>query len=249
MCDPKDTTTEGMELIQNAINALNSKINNKAIADYIALRGNNLSTGALTTSIVNVPFYITSKPVGGELGTGLDEILMQYSLIEAPDNLAPIAVGAGNFEQYMFNYLKSACCNDNGYVVKNDDILAFKDHSITTVTGIQNQVLTWLPTFVQPLTLQLYGKEGVFGNNRNVGKFATPNGEFWRSTVMDMTTAQNPMRFDIEAKYVGCNRNDFGWNIAISTYSKLGVMPTDAYAATDPLNGVNYMIQVNAQNI
>lgn len=249
MCDPNDTTTEGMEIIRNAINALNSRINNKAIADYVALRGNNLSTGALTTGVVSVPFYISTKPVGGELGTGLDEFLMQYSLIDAPDNLSPIAVGTGNFERYMFQYLKSACCNDNGYIPTADDVLAFKDRSITTVTGSQNQVLTWLPTFVQPLTMQLYGQEGLFGNNRNVGKFATPNAEFWRSTVLDMNTAQNPIRYDIEAKYVGCNREDFGWDIAISTYFKLGVMPNDAYSATDPLNGVNYMIQFNATNI
>lgn len=244
MCEPEmnDASYMVLETMERYLDSHYRKINEKLITDFDTIRG-NFSDG--TTAIKNAALY-KANLVNGSISDGIATIINEYQSLDAPV-LTPFIVGAGLMNKYALAADVGCCLSDAGFDVSKAtrEVIYVRDSDVGKVLADDDLLLTWIPQTVVPITYNYFTDN--FALNR-LGEDIMNPANVIRTTFADGSSFQNLMTHDLEIGYKGCTRTDEGWTVAISTSIKLLTIPDDAFALTDPLNGVNWALAFKAIN-
>lgn len=142
----------------------------------------------------------------------------------------PMLIGKGKLRQYT-KLAGIGCCNsqgiDNGELGDYD---YFMDRHVGAVLGNADDFIGLAPGNVQLLTYNKYKGNYIKKNN----------GNFSKTTIIDPFTG---LELDMRWKYDDCNEQ---WILTFSLWYDMFFLPANAFAASDPLEGVNYSLHYRA---
>ena len=171
----------------------------------------------LMVSATQSPFYY-----------GENQILNDFEDIDAPGR--PMLIGGGKLRDYT-RIAGHGCCNAQGINVgTGGEFDYFNDRHVGGILGNADDFIGLAPGNVQLLTYNKYKGDYRKANNGNYAK----------TTIIDPLTG---LELDMRWKYNDC---DEVWILTFSLWYNLWFLPTDAFAPTDPLNGVKYTLHYRA---
>ena len=196
------------------MNAVNTALNKDLLAKQ-ALNFGNFADGTNVKSLKLLED-------GTNASRGIATAQMRHEYDKASASGAPIIVAGGNFDLYA-KMNQIACCNDLGIDLSRwTDYQYFYDRFVDAQVGT-NDMIVLAPGAVQLVTW-----------NKYVGEYAKRNDVFEHGTLTDPFTG---LTYDIKINYDDCKDR---WTIQFGLYFKLVHLPSNAFAADDDLNGVNY---------
>lgn len=159
---------------------------------------------------------------------GENQILNDFEDIDATGR--PMLIGSGKLRDYT-RLVNIGCCNaqgiDNGQA---GDFDFYNDRHVGNILGDPDNFIGLMPGNVQLLTWNKY--KGAYRKANN--------GNYAKTTIIDPLTG---IELDMRWKYDDC---DEVWILTFSLWYNLWFLPTDAFAATDALEGVNYSLNYKA---
>ena len=195
---------------------------NKALLATQALNFGNFMGGS--NALVAVPLLETVKKSPLYYGESL--------VMEAFEDLGvmqrPIVVGAGNLSHYI-RQVGIGCCNDSGISLNQaGNMDFFRDRFVQSVIGA-NHFIGLIPGYVQLLTW-----------NKYVGEYRQETPSFSHTTIVDPITG---LTFDMKWKYDDCAEK---WVMRLTLNYELFFIPSNAFAASDELFGMNGSLHFRA---
>lgn len=158
---------------------------------------------------------------------GENQILNDFSDIDFPGR--PILIGNGILRDYT-RIVSHGCCNAQGLDVGTvGEFDYYQDRHVAGILGNANDFIGLAPGHVQFIQW-----------NKYVGSYAKNYGNIIKTTIMDPYTG---ILFDINWKYDDC---DEVWILTLSLHWDMYFMPSNIFAAGDPLEGVNYTLHYRA---
>lgn len=219
LCEPDG------EFMQSVIRAEIDVLCTELNKDLIALQAANFGNFIDGTSVAHaVPLLETVKKSPLYYGESL--------IMEEFENLGvmqrPIVVGAGNLAHYV-RQVGIGCCNDAGIALNQaGNMDFFRDRFVNSILGA-NHFIGLIPGYVQLLTW-----------NKYVGDYRQETPSFSHTTITDPVTG---LTFDMKWKYDDCAEK---WVMNISLNYELFFIPSDSFAATDDLYGMNGSLHFRA---
>lgn len=141
----------------------------------------------------------------------------------------PMLIGGGKLREYV-RLSDIGCCNssgiDNG---QTGDFDYFNDRFVGGILGNADDFIALAPGNVQLLTY-----------NKYKGEYVKNNDSFKKTTITDPYTG---LELDMRWKYDDCNEV---WILTFSLWYNMFFLPANAFAASDPLEGVNYSLHYRA---
>ncbi len=136
-------------------------------------------------------------------------------------NEKPMVIGAGNLSKYA-SQVAIGCCNGDGVdLSRGGDLMYFRDKAVESILGA-NHFIGLVPGMVQLLTW-----------NKYVGTYRKENDKFSKGTFVDPVTG---LTFDMKWQYDECLEI---YSVRFFLNYEMYFLPDNAYAAGDPMNGVN----------
>lgn len=222
LCEP-DATYRG-RVMSARIDALITKLDKQLITLQSANFGN-----------FNPVIYTGYKDVVtfNHDGTGISyigeaNIKEDFKMLNSSSN--PIVIGAGKLSLYS-GIAKIGCCNALGQDLSQAGSMDFfHDRFVDQILGA-NHFIGLVPGYVQLLTW-----------NKYVGEYRAENASFAKGTIVDGLTG---LQLDMKWEYKSCDEQ---YAVQFSLNYELWFIPTDAFAATDELEGVNFTLHYRAVN-
>lgn len=139
-----------------------------------------------------------------------------------------LAIGAGNLSLYA-SMADIGCCNQLGQdLSKAGDMNFFYDKYVDSILGA-NHFIGLIPGYVQLLTW-----------NKYVGEYRKETPTFSKGTILDPFTG---VTLDMKWEYKSCEEQ---YAVQLSLNYELWFLPTDAFAAGDEMEGVNFTLHYRA---
>lgn len=155
----------------------------------------------------------------GPIYMGESQIMEDFENIDTMGK--PIVIGAGNIGHYA-RMTNIGCCNQDGINMGSAGQMDFfRDRFVENILGT-NHFIGLVPGSVQLLTW-----------NQFVGDYRMENDVFSHTTITDPVTG---LTYDMKWKFNDCDGTFF---LKIGVHYELFFLPSNAYAATDELYGVN----------
>jgi hypothetical protein len=227
---------ELMEDVIGGCDAILEGVNEDLLTLAVAAIGKNRANGLSTAKALNIPQDGTLNP----LASGLTEMLHDYKINNGKGR--PQIVGNGLFAKYMLQQA-SKSADSAGFdtrILSNG--VAFY-HDLDTISALgANEVIMYEPNAVQIVEYMEYTgfKAGVKPGASEFGVITLP---------MMIGEDIIPVEFDFQLKYNDCTQTftdayygteltlNKGYNIILSKQCGLWTIPTNAYRATDALEG------------
>lgn len=205
------------EMVMNVINAVNSAIDSRFLAQVNANFGNFYNNGS-GANIVEL-LKADDAPNFGQFSR---YVLTPFKAIGGRED--PLLIG-GDLLYTFADLMKIGCCNDGGLNLGagNSRVRFYYDQGADLIPG-QDQFIGMLPGSVQMIQHNRYGE----GSN---ARFTDA-----RSTMSTILDPWSNMLYDIKIEWNTCNEK---WFFTIGTSYKLVFMPTDMYPAGSEMDGVN----------
>lgn len=209
------------------VNGLIQKMNYNLLAAQTSKWGKNAVTGSTNAQTVNFGNSI-------DMQNGIIKLITDYQFNEGVE--APIIVGNGVIANYNIAQRLKTAADQYGYG-SNQSFKFYNDLRSTTAWGA-NHFGVFTP-----------GMIGLVDFNKNVGPYAGEKGGSYFFTLpvpVQLANGQlSALVLDCQLKYQDCpvtvgeTTTPRGWNLIISKSYGLFNAPTDMFAATDRLTGVN----------
>lgn len=176
----------------------------------------------------DVPLLVNATKAAYYYGEAL--IMEDIENIDA-GNVRPLVIGSGILGIYA-RMTGIGCCNDLGQDLSQAGNLDFfRDRFVPTILGAEHFILL-IPGYVQLLTWNEY-----------VGEYFKENDVFSHSTIVDPVTG---IKFDMKWHYNDCD--DF-YFVQFGINWDMWWLPTNAFAAGDELEGVNFTLHYRATTV
>lgn len=208
--------------LQKYIDVLVRKINTDSITKAITLVGNFATSGTDTAKVLT-----TRNAAGTDTPDVIEKIRFEY--MEMGFMGAPIVFGGSETFYNYFNRMPARCCQttfgiDIGTLYAQNSLMAVYDRKINSIMG-SDELLSIAPGALQLITWN------EFKSSRNTMNL--PNVVY--GTIVDPVTG---LEFDYYAEF-SCGT----WNFQLKLAHDVVAMPDDMFAASDRLNGVNWVNQ------
>lgn len=218
LCTGDTDLTWMTERLYEQLDGLSTVLNKQLITIQGANFGNfaNGSPNVTSRQLLNV--IAANNKVPNAYG----EVQIFNDLEDVDYTGRPIMIGSGKLREYT-RLSEIGCCNNNG--IDNSelgDFDYFNDRFVGGILGNADDFITLMPGNVQLMTFNKYN-----------GQYVKKNDSFKKFTIVDPYTG---LEWDIRWKYDDCNEV---WMVTLGLMYELYFMPTDAFRADDPLNGVN----------
>lgn len=241
---------EHYDLFIEHVNILMSQINSALVSLMSTQWGDNVTIGSNAGKVIN----INRSGADLTLNDGIVELLNDLRENEICDDV---------------------CVVGGGIIAAYDMVKAAQG---LTQAGFDQSRLSLPSVFFDKATQSLWGQDafGVFakgsvkfiGRNRYAGNFGGAKGNSIFMTVpfpveqfsgcTDFLECLRDLRFDVQMRYIDCPTEidvngvpttvNRGWQVIISKHFNMWVQPTNAYAATDPLENTNGTMLYYATN-
>lgn len=215
------------EAILVKVNGIIQKMNANLLAAQTTKWGVNAVTGAATAQTLNFANTLS-------MTDGVVKLISDYQLNEGVET--PLIVGNGVVANYNIAQQLKVAADQYGFA-SNQTFKFYNDFRSTTAWGV-NHFGLFTPGLI-----------GLVDFNKNVGSYAGQKGaSFFFTLPVPVQLANGQLTslvFDCQLKYNDCPVTEGettiprGWNLIISKSYGLFNAPTNMYAATDRLNGVN----------
>lgn len=220
LCE-KDSDYRGRVMMAR-IDALMVKLDKQ----LITLQSANF--GAFNPVIYTGHKEVTMINAGGDGASYIGEANMQDDFRNLNTSAKPIVVGAGNLSLYA-TLAKIGCCNQLGQDLSQaGNMDFFYDNHVNSILGA-NHFIGLVPGYVQLLTW-----------NKYVGEYRKEEATFATGTILDPVTN---ITLDMKWEYKSCDEQ---WAVRFGLNYELWFIPTDSFAAGDPLEGVNFSLHYKA---
>lgn len=158
--------------------------------------------------------------------SGEADILQDFARLDV--NERPIVIGSGILANYA-RQINIGCCNEIGQDLSQAGKLDFfEDRFVEGIIGA-DEFIGLTPGYVQLLTW-----------NKYVGSYFKENDKFSKGTLIDPVTG---IMLDMKWIYDECKEE---YVVRLSLNYELYFIPTNAFAATDELSGVNFTLNYKA---
>jgi len=216
-------------------NAIMQGVNDDAFTLAVAQIGVNRRTGSNASSTINLNLATTTNP----LSDGETQILADFRNNGGIGR--PQVVGSGLMYNYFLQQSFKTGFQSNGI----DTRLAaasmdfYNDLAATSILGT-NQIIAYQPNSVQLVEYLAY---------KGFKAGAKPGASTFFTMMLPVSGQNTPVEFDVQLRYNDCQTTmtdayygttltlEKGYNIIISKQAGLWTIPSDAYRATDVLNG------------
>ena len=217
------------EAILVKLNGIIQKMDANLLAAQATKFGKNVVTGSANAQAINFGNSIT-------MTDGIVKLVSDYQLNEGVET--PIIVGNGAIANYNIAQGLKKAADQYGFAA-NQTFRFYNDFRSATSWGA-NHFGVFMP-----------GMVGLVDFNKNVGSYAGQKGSSFFFTLpvpVQLSSGQvSSLVFDCQLKYNDCPVIDGngvvttprGWNLIISKSYGLYSAPTNMFAATDRLTGVN----------
>jgi hypothetical protein len=236
---PTSVMNEVYGLILEHANILMKVINADLVTEMATQFGTNVTIDSDAGKVINI-----SKN-GNEflLTDGVVDMLRDIQENEICGDAC--FVGGGLFSAFQIAQTM-ACCNQAGFDISKWGMPTFKFDKDTQSIWGDNAVGMFAKGSVKFLGRNRFG--GRFSGEKGGSFFTTlpmPVGDFGCNT----DDCLRDLRLDMQLKYIDCPQEisingtptavGRGWQVILSKYYNLWVMPTSAYQSGDPLEGTN----------
>lgn len=241
---PTQVMNEVYELIVEHANILMRAINVALVTQQATEFGVNTTTGSDAGKIINI------SRNGNDFVLDNGVVDMMQDVLENEICGEPCIVGGGIFSSY--NQARAlACCNAGGMDLSRAGVPNFYfDKDTQTIWGANS------------IGLFARGSVKFVSRNRNARSFAGPKGTSFFTTlplpVNEFGCADDCLRdlvLDMQLRYNDCpveleggGTLQRGWQVILSKDFSLWTQPTDAFQATDPLEGTNGTLKYFVSN-
>lgn len=216
--------------ILSEMDGLRQAINYELLTIQAASVGINVDTG--NNLAKDVPIIVTTAgPAQGSLvAEGMAEIGNDYGFTNLQQDTPLIVHGSLVNKARLVS--KFGCCNLYGTNVAelmNNGYLFYPDNQVDTVLGA-DKFLVIAPGSVKLVTYNDH--VGGFGGQKESGSFKT--------IIADSIFPD--LKYDLTVFYKDCangGTSNGEYHVIVGVHYDLFVMPSNAYAVTDPLSGVN----------
>lgn len=180
-----------------------------------------------TSSAVKSVKMLNATTDNSAVYDGEATVLEDIELMDGTEK--PLVIGSGKLARYVRN-VGIGCCNDLGQNIgEAGNLDFFRDRFVGTILGNADDFIAIMPGHFQLLTYNEY-----------VGSYAKENQVFSHGTILDPVSG---LIFDMKWHYNDCD--DFFF-VQIGLHYDLFVMPSNVFAYTDELNGVNFSLHYRA---
>ena len=239
---------EFIEDIMSAASAILEGVNDDLFTLAVAAIGKNRVTGSAASTSINLARTITDNP----LNDGETRILSDYKINGGKGR--PMVVGSGLMYQYMLQQIAKSP-NNAGIDTRifANAMTFFHDLSAPTNLG-SNQIIVYQPNAIQMVEYMEYTgfKAGPKPGASIFGTLSLP---------MGMGDEVLPVEFDWQLRYSDCATTmtdayygttltlQKGYNFILSKQCGLFAIPSQAYRATDVLNGNRGSLRYTITNV
>lgn len=232
-------SSEFIEELMNASNALLTGINQDLLTLAAAAVGVNRRTATTTAETINISKNIDTL----SLTDGLTQILSDFRL----NNMAgrPIVVGGGLFNNFMMQQAsKLGGLNGFDTRIQAAGLDFFYDNDVADIIDTNN-ILVYEKNAVQLVEYLKY--RGFKAGQKGTSVFGIAPLPFYTTTASGGMQLL-PINVDLQLKYNDCEAEfdtggygtttlQKGWNMIVSKNYGLWTIPSTAYQAADPLSG------------
>jgi len=215
--------------ISNRLDAMFTKMNDKAVADIITKFG-NYATGVNSGTSPIALDMVQPLATGGMNGANYQgEVIMRNALSDARVAGLPMVIGVGELREYVGirNYSTSNMLGID--LSRGGSFAYFEDPAVATALGDVNEFIALEAGAYQFVPVNWY-----------VGEYVKQTETFQNNTIVDPITG---FVYDIKMVYdLNCDK----WNIRLSSRFAKIELYADGYKATDPLFGVNGIFKFNS---
>lgn len=196
----------------------------------IAKQGANFGNFADGTSTVHSRHLLNTVSSTNKSANYFGENMIMNDFTDIDAVGRPILIGNGKLRDYT-RITEKGCCNSVGIDLgQAGNYDYYDDRAVGTILGNPDDFIGLAPGNVQLLTY-----------NKYKGTYKRPfNGNYSKTTIMDPFTG---LELDMRWKYDDCEEV---WILTFSLWYNLFFLPADAFAANDPLEGVNYSLHYRA---
>jgi len=202
-------------VIMSQMNAVNVALNKQ----LLALQSANFGSFGDGTNFKQVQLFDNTTNASRAIAAA--QIRHQYDLVGASG--APIMIGGGNLDLFA-KVNQIACCNSN----TGTDLSRWVDYQYYNDRFVDSEIGTNEFVVLAPGAVQLVTW------NKYVGEYAKRNDVFEHGTITDPFTG---LTYDLKVHYDDCADS---WKIKLQLHWALFFIPSNAFAAGDANEEVNY---------